>query len=315
VARRIALLFPGQASQQVGMGRLAYARFGDARAVFDRVDAALGMAISGACFEGPAERLQETRWQQPAVFTCSVALYEAWRAGAGVAAEIVCAAGHSLGEFSALVAAGALELEDAARLVALRGSLMQEASDRFPGGMCAIVGLDRATVAAVCAEASHPDEGLAEIVVLANDNAPEQQVISGGLPALDRASAVARARGARRVIPLKVAGAFHSPLMESAVEQLAEAIERTPFARCAFPVIANCTGAPLSEPAEVRAELIRQVTSPVRWVESVQAIATFSPDVWIDSGPGNVAAGLASRTLAGIETFTLSTLIDAEAPA
>ncbi|MDB5057824.1 MAG: malonyl CoA-acyl carrier protein transacylase [Chloroflexi bacterium] len=294
------------------MGRLAYVRFAAARAVFDRVDAALGMAISAACFEGPAELLQETRWQQPAVFACSVALYEAWREG--VDDTIVCAAGHSLGEFGALVAAGALELEEAARLVALRGSLMQEASDSLPGRMSAIIGLDRETVATICHEASRPDEGLAEIVVLANDNAPEQQVISGGLPALERATVAARARGARRVIPLKVAGAFHSPLIESAVERLAEALDRAPLARCAFPVIANSTCELLSEPAAVRAELIRQVTSPVRWVESVQVAATFTPEIWIDTGPGNVAAGLAGRTLPGIETQTLSALIDTEAP-
>jgi [acyl-carrier-protein] S-malonyltransferase len=315
MARRAALLFPGQASQQVGMGRLAYARFPAARAVFDRVDAVLGMPIGETCFSGPAERLLETAWQQPAVFACGVAFFAAWWESARDTHEIVGAAGHSLGEYGALVAAGALELEVAATLVALRGSLMQAASNAVPGGMIAILGLDVATVADLCRDASRPEAGPAEIVVLANDNAPGQHVLSGGLAAIERAGAAARSMGAKRVIPLKVAGAFHSPLMSGAVDTLAEAIERAPFARCVFPVIANSTREPLSEPADVRSELIRQVTSPVRWVESMHALAGFSPELWVDAGPGNVVSGLASRAIPGIETANLAALVDVEDPA
>src|SRR5665213_2525294 len=266
-ARRIALLFPGQASQQVGMGRLAVARFPAAAEIFARVDAAVGESISTLCFEGPAERLQETRLQQPAVFACSLAIYQAWREDGGRDDEIVGAAGHSLGEYTALTAAGVLSVEDCARLVALRGRVMQEAADRIPGGMIVLLGLERERVEAFCAEGSRPDLGPAEIVVLANDNSIEQQVISGGLAALERAAAAARAQGAKRAAPLKVAGAFHSPLMRSAVAGLAAAVAETPLAPCRFPVIANSTATTRNTAEEIRAELIRQVMAPVRWVE------------------------------------------------
>ncbi|HVC80335.1 MAG TPA: ACP S-malonyltransferase [Chloroflexota bacterium] len=310
MTQRIVLLFPGQASQYVGMGRLAVARYPAAAEVFSRVDAALGEPISQICFEGPAERLRETRQQQPAVFACSLALYQAWRQGSGEADQVVGATGHSLGEYTALVAAGALSLEDAARLVAVRGRLMQEAADRTPGGMIAIIGMDRARVETICAEASRPDAGPEEVVVLANDNSPEQQVIAGGLAALERAASLARAQGARRTIPLKVAGAFHSPLMAPAVEELATEIERVPVSPCRFLVIANSTAAPLGTEAEIREELIRQVTAPVRWVESIRRLGEWAPDLWVDSGPGNVVAGLAARVLPGIETLAIGALID-----
>jgi len=292
------------------MGRLAFARFSAAAEVFSRVDAALGEPISRMCFEGPSERLRETRWQQPAVFACALALYQAWRQDADDANEAIGAAGHSLGEYTALVVAGALSLEDAAHLVALRGRLMQEASERSPGGMTALIGLDRARVEAICAEVSRPEAGSQEIVVMANDNSPEQQVIAGGLAALERAAGLARAQGARRAVPLKVAGAFHSPLMSSAVEELTEALDRTPLSPGRFPVIANSTAMPIASESEIRAELIRQVTSPVRWVESIQRLATWEPDLWVDSGPGNVVAGLAARVLPGIETLAISGLVD-----
>jgi [acyl-carrier-protein] S-malonyltransferase len=310
MTHRIAVLFPGQASQQVGMGRLAAARFVAARRVFERVDEALAAPISALCFEGSAERLQETRWQQPAVFACSLALLAAWQASGAYETSLVGAAGHSLGEFGALVLAGSLTLEDAARLVGVRGTVMQEAADRHPGGMAAVLGLDRDTVAAICAETSQPEAGNQEIVVLANDNAPDQQVISGGLAALARAGALARARGARRVVPLKVAGAFHAPLMAEAAARVAQALETTPIGPCRFPVIANSTGEIVRDAAAVRAELARQIMAPVRWVESVQTLATLAPDLWVDTGPGAVVAGLARRVLPSLETLTLSTSFD-----
>jgi [acyl-carrier-protein] S-malonyltransferase len=293
------------------MGRLAVARFPAAAEIFARVDAAVGESISTLCFEGPAERLQETRLQQPAVFACSLAIYQAWRAADGRETEIVGAAGHSLGEYTALTAAGALSVEDGARLTALRGRLMQEAADRIPGGMIVLLGLGREQVEAICAEVSRPDQGPGEIVVLANDNSAEQQVISGGLAALERATAAARAQGAKRATPLKVAGAFHSPLMMAAVEGLTAAVAEVPLAPCRFPVIANSTATALHTAEEIRVELIRQVMAPVRWAESVRALARWEPELWVDSGPGNVVAGLAKRIIVGCETLGIGALIDA----
>lgn len=291
------------------MGRQAAERFPEARAIFARVDAAVGAPISRLCFDGPAEQLQETRWQQPAIFACSLAIYASWQPGQAEALPVA-AAGHSLGEYSALVAAGALTLEDGARLVALRGRLMQEAADRAQGGMYAILGLDGESVASACLEASLPEGGPEETVVLANDNAPEQQVISGGERALQRAVALLKAAGAKRVLPLKVAGAFHSPLMEPAAAELRAAVFAAPMQACAFPVIANSTCVALREPPEIRAELVRQLTATVRWVDTLRAIAALEPEIWIDAGPGSVVAGLAGRTLPGARTLALAGIVD-----
>lgn len=308
---KIAFVFPGQGAQAVGMGRAAAVRFPEARAVFERVDAALHAEIGALCWDGPPERLQETRWQQPAIFACSMALLAAWRAGAEDGDRVVCAAGHSLGEYCALVSAGALSLEDGARLVAARGEAMQRAAERYPGAMAAVLGLDRTAALAICAEASGPPGDLDGVVVLANDNAPGQQVLSGAAAALARALESAKARGARRVVPLKVAGAFHSPLMEPAVPLLAAALAEAQIGHCDVPVIANSTCEPLAHPEEIGAELLRQVTTPVRWVESVTAMARFEPDLWLDCGPGNVVAGLVGRILPAARTHTLASTIDA----
>jgi [acyl-carrier-protein] S-malonyltransferase len=243
-----------------------------------------------------------------------MALYSAWHA-ASSGTTMVGAAGHSLGEYGALVAAGALALEDAARLVALRGSLMQDASDSIRGGMSAVLGLDRESVALICSDVSRPEAGPAEVVVLANDNGPDQQVMSGGLAALERAAQAAKARGARRVLPLKVAGAFHSPLMQPAVAPFAEALARTPIAVCAFPVIANSSAAPLVDVEHVRAELLRQVTAPVRWAESMHALAELSPEGWVDCGPGAIVAGLLARIVPEAEVVRVAALLDVASPA
>jgi [acyl-carrier-protein] S-malonyltransferase len=192
---------------------------------------------------------------------------------------------------------------------------MQEAADQSAGGMAAVLGLDWATVTTICAEASNPGAGPAEVVVAANENAPGQQVISGGLAALERAGALARERGARRVVPLKVAGAFHSPLMEPAVDRLTAALAQTPVAPCRFPVIANSSAASLETLEAIREELPRQVTAPVRWVESVRALAAWEPDLWVDSGPGSVVAGLLARIVPGAEARALSALLDTPDPA
>jgi [acyl-carrier-protein] S-malonyltransferase len=243
-----------------------------------------------------------------------MALYAAWLASAHDAV-LVGASGHSLGEYGALVAAGALDLEDAARLVALRGRLMQDAADAVPGGMSAVIGLDRAAVLQICADVSRPTAGPRETVVLANDNGPDQQVVSGGVPALERLAQAAKSRGARRVVPLKVAGAFHSPLMQSAVAPLARALDRTPVSRCAFPVVANASAELLVEADDVRAELIRQVTAPVRWAESMQALAALGPDAWVDTGPGSVVAGLLARIVPESTVIRGAAMLDSAAPA
>jgi [acyl-carrier-protein] S-malonyltransferase len=297
------------------MGRQAAERFVAAREVFARVDTALAAPISRLCFTGPAEVLQETRWQQPAIFACSLAIHAAWQTtDEENMVRPVAAAGHSLGEYSALVAAGALELEDGARLVALRGTVMQAAADRVPGGMAVVLGLDWERVSAACAQAARPQDGAAGTVVPANDNAPAQQVISGGSAALERAVVLLKAAGARRVIPLKVAGAFHSPLMAGAVADLRAALHRTPLRRCTYPVIANSTGRPLWEPQEIREELARQITAPVRWVESLRTLAALAPERWIDCGPGTVMAGLVTHTVAGAQTLALAGYVDVAAP-
>lgn len=302
------------------MGRAAVAHSPHARDTFERIDRALGWSVSRLCFEGPADRLQETAAQQPAIFACSMALYAAWRAELPEGDEILCAAGHSLGEYGALVSAEALPLEDGARLVSARGQAMQEAADREPGGMCAVLGLDREILEAICAEVSDRSAGASGIVVLANDNAPGQQVLSGGIGALERASALARARGARRVVPLKVGGAFHSPLMIPAVPALETALRRldAPDADaavgglrpCKFPVVANSSCESLLEPPAIREELLRQIAAPVRWVESIHAMADRSPDVWVDVGPGKVLGNLLARILPAAPLLSLADLID-----
>ena len=302
------------------MGRAAAAQSPLARDAFYRVDRALGWPVSRLCFEGPADRLQETAAQQPAIFACSMALYAAWRAELPEGDTILCAAGHSLGEYGALVAAGAFSLEDGARLVAARGQAMQRAAEREPGGMCAVLGLDRRTLATICAEASDSSGGAPEIVVVANDNAPGQQVLSGGIAALERASTLARAHGAKRVLPLKVGGAFHSPLMALAVPALEAALRcldaTGPGAGsggiqpCQFPVVANSSCESMVDPGSIREELIRQVVAPVRWVESVRAMADRSPDLWVDVGPGKVLGNLLARILPDAPLLFLADLLD-----
>ena len=270
-----------------------------------------------------------------------MALYAAWRAESPESDVLLCAAGHSLGEYGALVAARAISLEDGARLVSARGQAMQQAAEREPGGMCAVLGLDRKTLEAICAEASDPSGDAPEIVVLANDNAPGQQVLSGGLAALERAIALAKARGARRIVPLKVGGAFHSPLMVPAMPELDAALRRlgdtTEWLRqgsqramplsggadtqtlaevsgglrpCTFPVVANSSCEWLREPRSIHEELIRQIVAPVRWVESIRAMAEQSPDLWVDVGPGKVVGNLLTRILPDAPLLSLADLID-----
>jgi len=289
--RGVALLFPGQGAQSVGMGRAAHASSAAARAVFTQADDALGYLLSALCLEGPEEELRRTSRQQPAILACSLALLAAHDEHDGPFSPVVCATGHSLGFYTALVAAGALTLDAALRLVALRGALMQRAADARPSGMAAVLGLDDATVEAVCAEASRDDDPVAP----ANYNAPGQVAISGTTAALERATALLKGRGARKVVPLPVAGAFHSPLMRSAAEALAPAVRAATIADAAYPVIANATARPLRTSDEIRAELLGQTLAPVRWTAVIGAIAATGVAEFVDCGPSGTLAALQKR--------------------
>ena len=293
----LALLFPGQGSQFVGMGKALHQASAAARAVFDEADAVLGYPISRLCFEGPEEELKATANTQPAILTHSIA---AWRdlesrfpqrlEGAAFAA------GHSLGEYSAGVAAGALVFADAVRLVRHRGQFMQEAVPRGTGAMAAIVGLAPEEVAAACAEAAG-----GEVVSPANFNSPEQTVIAGHSAAVARACEACTARGARRAIPLPVSAPFHCSLMTPARERMRPMLEAAPFEDPRFPVVTNVDAAPAARAGALRDGLVRQIDSPVRWTDTVRLLAREGVDRALEIGPGNVLAALVRRTEKGIK--------------
>ena len=287
--KRLAVVMPGQGSQFVGMGRdLAVA---DARAMelFERADAVLEVPLSQICWEGPVEELTRTENAQPAILLHSFIVWSLL--SDEVRAAVTVGAGHSLGEFTSYVAAGSLSLDDGLRLVRRRGELMARSGDERAGTMAAVIGLDPEAVQAACASVSV--EGC--VVVPANYNAPGQIVISGDVAAVESAMTTATELGARKVIPLSVSGAFHSPLMESARSGLAEAIADVELADPTFPVVANASATEVRTAAEARARLVEQLTSPVRWVESVETIAASDPDLWIELGPGRVLSGLLKR--------------------
>ncbi len=295
------VICPGQGSQKVGMGRELADAFPAAREVFERVDDALDAHLTRVMWDGPEEELTLTHNAQPAILAHSIA---ALAAAGELVGTVALAAGHSLGEYSAYVAARSLSIEDAARLVRRRGELMFQAGQARPGAMAAVLGLATAEVASACAESS---DG-AGVAVAANQNAPDQTVISGDPEAVERASARCRDAGAKRVIPLKVSGAFHSPLMEPAVAGLAAALGETDFKEPAFPVVANATATPVRTAAEARQRLVEQLTAPVRWVASVETLAHEAPGArFIEAGPGAVLSGLVRRIIPGCETLTLGT--------
>ncbi|MFQ3664075.1 MAG: ACP S-malonyltransferase [Chloroflexaceae bacterium] len=292
----IAWVFPGQGSQVVGMGRDVYAEFPAARDVFEEADATLKLPLTRLCFEGPEAELTATENVQPALLTVSTALLRAMESTAGRPLPLPRAvAGHSLGEYAALVAGGALSFAEALQLVRRRGELMAEAR---AGGMAAVLGLDVETLEQVCRETN---EALAEepasisSVVVANYNAPDQLVISGSTRAVEHAGRLAKQRGARRVVPLKVSAAFHSPLMRHAAEGMARAIAAASIQPLRTPLIANVTAEPLVAPGEVRRELVAQVVAPVRWIASVQRMARDGVTTFLEIGPGKVLSGLIRR--------------------
>lgn len=302
------LLFPGQGAQRVGMGRDLAERFPDARDTFAAIDEALGFALSRLMWEGPEEELNQTHNTQPAILAHSAAVLAV--AGPRLR-DVAVAAGHSLGEYSAWVAAGSLAATEAARLVRRRGELMHEAGSRRPGAMAAVLGLGTAEVEASCAAASAGQDGIA---VAANINAPDQTVISGDPAAVERAGTLCKAAGAKRVLPLKVSGAFHSPLMAPAVPGLELALSRVPFHHPAFPVIANADASLVTRPADAVRLLGSQVTAPVRWVECMLAADNYAPDAtWIEVGPGTVLSGLLKRILPGPRTIALGSAAELEA--
>jgi [acyl-carrier-protein] S-malonyltransferase len=300
------LLFPGQGAQKVGMGKDLAAAFPEARDTFLAIDAALGFPLSRTMWEGPAEDLQLTQVTQPAIVAHSAAVLAVAGAKLG---RVAGAAGHSLGEYSAYVSAGSLTPMDAARLVRLRGELMNEAGRQRPGAMAAVLGLPSAEVERACLEASAPGS----VAVAANLNAPDQTVLSGDPPAVQRAGDGCKAKGAKKVIALKVSGAFHSPLMAPAAAGLAAALEAVPFAPASFPVVANASATPVTEPAEARRLLREQLTAPVRWVECVQTLARLGPGArFIEIGPGTVLGGLLKRILPEPSYLSLGSAADVE---
>ena len=298
----VALVFPGQGSQKVGMGR-AWSEASDAaRRTFEEADRVLGEPLSRLVFEGPEEELTLTPNTQPAILTVSVAILRALEER-GVALAPVVVAGHSLGEYAADVAAGALDFAAALALVRRRGALMQEAVPAGEGAMAAIIGLDRAQVAEVVAVAS-AGEG---VVVVANDNAPGQTVVAGHRGAVQRAVELAVERGARLARQLPVSAPFHSPLMAPARQGLAPHLAATPFREPALPVVVNVDARPVTSGAELRDALVWQVDSPVRWVESVELMAgRLGVDTFVEVGPGNVLCGLVRRIVEGARTVSLA---------
>ena len=282
-----AFVFPGQGSQFVGMGKDLYESNATAKQLFDKADEILGFKITDIMFSGTDDELKQTKVTQPAVFLHSV--ISALCMESGEEASMV--AGHSLGEFSALVYSGALSFEDGLRLVAARANAMQKACEANPGTMAAIIALPDDKVEEICAEVSK--EG--KVVVPANFNCPGQLVISGEVDAINEACERMKAAGAKRALPLKVGGAFHSPLMQTAKEELQEAIEGTNFSTPKCPVYQNVDAKPHTNPAEIKANLIAQLTSSVRWTESVKNMIADGADDFTECGPGKALQGMIAR--------------------
>lgn len=299
-----AFVFPGQGSQAVGMGKALAEAFPAARAVFDEVDAALSQKLSALMWDGPEDQLTLTENAQPALMAVSMAVVRVLEAEAGitVANSATFVAGHSLGEYAALAAAGTFSLGDAARLLKIRGKAMQAATPVGVGAMAAVLGLDFAAAAAAAAEAAQGD-----ICQAANDNSDGQVVISGHKAAVERAAEIAKGKGAKRVVMLPVSAPFHCALMKPAADAMAEALSAVTMNAPVVPVIANVKAGPLSDPAAIRAALVEQVTGTVRWRECVAYMAGQGVSLFAEIGAGKVLTGLAKKNAPGAQAIAIGT--------
>jgi [acyl-carrier-protein] S-malonyltransferase len=306
----IAFVFPGQGSQAVGMGAELAKAHASARAVFDEVDAALGQKLSQIMFEGPLETLTLTENAQPALMAVSLAVMRVLETERGfrLPGKVKYVAGHSLGEYSALAAAGAISVADAARLLKTRGRAMQAAVPVGQGAMAALLGVGKEAAEKLAAEAAQ-----GEACQLANDNEPTQAVISGAKTAIDRAAQLAKAHGVRRFLPLNVSAPFHCALMQPAADVMAEALAKVEVKAPAVPLIANVLAAPISDPTEIRRRLVEQVTGTVRWRECVARMAADGVTTIYEIGSGKVLAGLVKRIAPGLEAASVGTPQDIEA--
>lgn len=301
----IAFTFPGQGSQSVGMGKALAEQFPAARAVFEEVDAALGEALSQLIWQGPLDRLTLTENAQPALMAVSMAVIRVLQQerGLDLAGSVRFVAGHSLGEYSALAAAGAFSLADAARLLRTRGRAMQQAVPVGEGAMAALLGIDLEGARKAAAAASSGQS----VCVVANDNDPGQVVISGSKAAVERAAEAAKALGARRAMMLNVSAPFHSPLMAPAADVMAEALANVTIVKPAVPLVANVLAAAISEPEEIRRRLVEQVTGTVRWRESIAFMAEQGVGMVYEIGAGRVLSGLAKRIVPALEARSIGT--------
>ena len=297
-----AFIFPGQGSQAVGMGKALAAAFPQAHAVFDEVDAALSQKLSRVMWEGPAEELTLTANAQPALMAVSLAALRVLESEAGLdlKRDAAFVAGHSLGEYSALAAAGSLSIADTARLLRIRGNAMQNATPVGLGAMAALLGLDEAAAQEVARQAAQ-----GEVCDVANDNGGGQVVVSGHKAAVERAVDIARGRGAKRAVMLTVSAPFHCALMSPAADAMREALAKVSIRPPAVPVVANVEAAPVTEPDAIRDALVRQVTGTVRWRESVARMASDGVDAFYEVGAGKVLTGLVKRIAAGASAFAV----------
>lgn len=291
-----AFVFPGQGAQFIGMGKDLYESNNECKEMFEKANEILGFRITDIMFNGTEEELKQTKVTQPAVFLHSVILAKA--IGDKFVPDMV--AGHSLGEFSALVAAKAMKFEDGLRLVAIRANAMQKACEKNPSTMAAIIGLEDGIIEEVCKSITD------EVVVPANYNCPGQLVISGSMAGIEKACAILKEKGAKRALPLKVGGAFHSPLMESARQELAEGINNTSFDTPICPVYQNVDALPHSNPEEIKQNLVKQLTSSVLWTKIVQNMGKDGANEFIEVGPGTALQGMIKKTLEGVTLSSAS---------